>query len=127
MIFIVSIGVYMVYRDTDSLLEDDYYERGLHYDEVYRRKQSLVDDDAKPMLKLERDTLFITFKQFGNAGEALLRRPSDGKLDLKIPFATKTNVYAVPVATLLKGNWSLELAWESDGKPYLDTRPLFIQ
>lgn len=30
---IVSFGVYMVSRDTDSLVAEDYYERGLNYDQ----------------------------------------------------------------------------------------------
>ena len=86
MIFIVSVGVYMVSRDTDTLLDDDYYEKGLTYDDVYQRKQNLVDDGAKPALKVDRDTLFITFVQYDNKGEIFFRRPSDGSLDQKIPF-----------------------------------------
>ena len=127
MIFIVSVGVYMVSRDTDTLLDDDYYEKGLTYDDVYQRKQNLVDDGAKPALKVDRDTLFITFVQYDNKGEIFFRRPSDGSLDQKIPFATSTNVFALPIASFSKGNWSLEITWESNRKPYVDTRPLFIQ
>jgi len=34
MALIVSFGVYMVSRDTDSLVAEDYYERGLNYDRL---------------------------------------------------------------------------------------------
>lgn len=37
---IVSFGVYMVSKDTDSLVAPDYYERGLNYDKL-RRADSL--------------------------------------------------------------------------------------
>lgn len=34
MVLIVSFGVYMVSSDTDSLVAEDYYERGLNYDQL---------------------------------------------------------------------------------------------
>lgn len=34
MALIVSFGVYMVSKDTDSLVAEDYYERGLNYDRL---------------------------------------------------------------------------------------------
>ena len=34
MVLIVSFGVYMVSTDTDSLVAEDYYERGLNYDRL---------------------------------------------------------------------------------------------
>lgn len=33
-VLIVSFGIYMVSTDTDSLVHEDYYERGLHYDRL---------------------------------------------------------------------------------------------
>lgn len=34
MALIVSFGIYMVSNDTDSLVAEDYYERGLNYDQL---------------------------------------------------------------------------------------------
>ena len=31
-VFIVSMGIYMVSKDTDSLVDNDYYEKSLSYD-----------------------------------------------------------------------------------------------
>jgi len=33
MALIISFGIYMVCSDTDTLVADDYYERGLRFDE----------------------------------------------------------------------------------------------
>lgn len=44
MALIVSFGIYMVSQDTDSLVAEDYYERGLNYDrlrEIESTEQSL--------------------------------------------------------------------------------------
>lgn len=34
MVLIGSFGIYMVSQDTDSLVAEDYYERGLNYDRL---------------------------------------------------------------------------------------------
>ncbi|MGV3760989.1 FixH family protein [Parapedobacter sp.] len=34
MALIISFGIYMVSTDTDSLVHEDYYERGLNYDRL---------------------------------------------------------------------------------------------
>ncbi|MEC3881318.1 FixH family protein [Parapedobacter sp. 10938] len=35
MVLIVSFGIYMVSTDTDTLVAEDYYERGLNYDRLH--------------------------------------------------------------------------------------------
>lgn len=126
MIFIISAGIYMVAHDSDSLIDDDYYEKGLAYDDTYVKKQNLLDDAAKPQVKIDRDTLSIIFKSEKNKGDLFFKRPSDGKLDLKVPFYTNTNVFKLPISTFSKGNWTLELNWEHERKSYFDTQSLFL-
>lgn len=127
MLFIVGAGIYMVMQDSDSLLDDDYYEKSLAYDEVYDRKQNLVDDQAKPSVRLEQDTLVIVFKRPINKGQLVFRRPSDGTLDTKIPFYTDTEVFRLPISTFVKGSWSLEISWENNNKAYIDIQSLYVQ
>jgi len=126
MLFIVCVTIYMVNKDSDTLLEDDYYEKGLTYDDVFDRKQNLQDDNAQPILKLENDTLSIIFKSDNIKGDLNFIRPSDGNLDKVIPLFTTTNTFKLPLATLAKGSWSLEINWESHNKKYIDTQTLFI-
>lgn len=45
MVLIVSFGVYMVNTDTDSLVHEDYYERGLNYDR-FRAVDSVQSTDT---------------------------------------------------------------------------------
>lgn len=53
MALIVSFGVYMVSRDTDSLVAEDYYERGLNYDRLRE-----IDS-----MQHSTDTVQVTVKQ----------------------------------------------------------------
>ena len=127
MLFIVCATVYMVSSDTDTLVEEDYYEKGLSYDEVYDRKQNLQDDDAKPIIQLVNDTLSIVFKTEGIKGTLDFKRSSDGSLDKTIPLYTATKLFKLPVSSLKKGNWSLEINWESHHTKYIETQSLFIK
>lgn len=127
MLFIVCATVYMVSSDTDTLVEEDYYEKGLSYDEVYDRKQNLQDDDAKPIIQLVNDTLSIVFKTEGIKGTLDFKRSSDGSLDKTIPLYTATKLFKLPVSSLKKGNWSLEINWESHNTKYIDTQSIFIK
>lgn len=126
MVLIVGAGIYMVTHDTDSLIDADYYKKSLDYDDVYQRKQNVVADNVKPVLKLEGDTLAISFSDVVNKGELYFKRPSNGNLDVKIPFYTATDIFRFPVSTFIKGNWSVEVVWENKGKKYLDNQALFL-
>lgn len=127
MLFIIGSSIYMISKDSDSLIDDDYYEKGLEYDAIYDRKQNLENDHAKPTVAVENDTLIISFKSIGNKGEISFKRPSDGSLDKKIPFYTSTKIYKLPLTTFSKGNWSLELTWTNQQKNYIDNQSLFVQ
>src|SRR5690606_18345596 len=117
-IFIVGSGIYMVTKNTDTLEEEDYYEKSLAYDEVYNRKQNVLDDAAKPHVRVQNDTLYITFKNNANKGELQFKRPSDGALDVTLPFATSSTHYQLPVSTFKRGNWNLEISWQGSGTAY---------
>jgi len=126
MIFIVGTGIYMVTKNTDTLEETDYYEQSLDYDQVYRGKQNLEDDRARPQVRVNGDTLYITFKTAENRGELVFKRPSDGSLDLTLPFATRSADYQLPVDSFKKGSWKLNIRWQSNGTPYISEHNLFF-
>lgn len=119
MICIVCAGIYMVSQDTDTLIDEDYYEKGLNYDEVFEKKQNVISHQAKPTIKVERDTLYIEFTKNANRGKLIFKKPSDGSLDMELPFQTKSHSYQLPLQSLKKGAWNLEIVWEQDGSAYV--------
>ena len=44
----VSVGIYMVSQDTDSLVEEGYYEKGLDYETVLEHKRNVDSYNAQP-------------------------------------------------------------------------------
>lgn len=126
-LFIVGAGVYMVTKDSDTLIDDNYYENSLDYDKVYDSKQNLLNDNAKPKITIKNDTLYVQFVSTNNKGTLMFKRPSDGKLDKKILFLTLKSEYQLPVSSFTKGNWLLEISWEQAGKTYYHDQPIYIQ
>lgn len=127
MLLVISAVVYMLSYDKDSLIDDNYYEKSLVYDNLYRQKQNVLNDNVKPQLLLKGDTLSIFFKGKVNKGELSFKRPSDGNLDLKIPFYTASNVFKLPVSTFVKGSWTLDVTWTNGENDYLYSQSLYLQ
>ena len=121
-----AVGFYMVGQDQDSLVESDYYERGINFDEVYQRRENLDQLQAKPTVILQNDTLQIRFVHQGNQGQLRLKRSSDASLDLSEDVAISGDVFLLPVADLERGAWDLHLEWEAEGHPFLHEQTIYM-
>lgn len=126
-LFIVGSGIYMVTKDSDSLIDENYYEKSLAYDTVYEHKQNVLEDNAKPIIRVTKDSLHILFVGEGNTGTLTLKRPSDGKLDKSIPFKSEGSEFDYSTTDLTKGNWIVEIYWKRGNKDYWYSQPVFIQ
>lgn len=126
MIGIVAAGVYMVSKNTDSLVEKDYYEQGINYDQVYLRRQNLLTQRAQPEVSVTGDTLHIRFRHRGNAGELLLLRASDQAQDIKIPFSVSGDLFQTSLEKLSAGSWDLQLIWQSGEHAFQYERKLVL-
>lgn len=123
---IVATGIYMVSKDTDSLEEADYYEKGLNYEQAYEKKENVVRYQRKVTLDLLGDSLHISFAEVGNKGIIELLRPSNRSLDQQIPFATSKSSYTVPMGNLKRGVWHIKLSWESNTRSYFQEENLYL-
>lgn len=121
-----AVGLYMVSQDQDSLVESDYYERGINFDEVYQRRENLGEFQAKPTILLQNDTLQIRFVHRGNQGLLRLKRISDSSLDQEKDVAISGDVFLMPVSELERGSWNLQLEWEADGHPFLHEQTIYL-
>ncbi len=126
MLFIISAGLYMVVKNTDSLEESDYYEKSLTYDQVYAEKQNLLKDHAEPTVQVLADTLCLQFKEAHNHGVLKFKRPADSSMDVTWPFATTDGSYKIAIESFEKGNWQLEISWKNGHTSYLSDHSLYF-
>lgn len=121
MLFIISMAFYMFrIQDRDALVEDDYYEKGIGYNEDMQAKQRTLDDNAAPEIKISESQLILQLKAPASYSLKLLK-PSASKEDhaQKGVTAGEANLIVIDRARMSKGLWMLELRWESHQKAYL--------
>jgi hypothetical protein len=126
MSFIIVLAVKMINSKSDALVDTDYYEKGLAYDEDYKRKEHVKTDDAAPEVSITENFIQLTFKDKAE-GELKLIRNSDKKLDKKISISTdKLHTVRIPLIGIEKGQWRFIIAWTTEGKAYLNEQEVMI-
>ncbi|WP_219226773.1 FixH family protein [Pedobacter antarcticus] len=119
MSFIIVLAVIMFNSKTDALVEQDYYEKGIHYDETFNRKEQVIKDHAAPLISIQPELLNITFSKPAK-GTIRMVRNSDKKQDRIMHFETDTAMQVnLPLGGLKKGAWKLIAEWDSADKTYL--------
>ncbi|SOD14467.1 FixH family protein [Pedobacter xixiisoli] len=128
MSFIIGMVVYMFKQHgNDSLVEEDYYEKGINYDREYEAKSNTLNDDATPEIKQSQSQLIIQLKDAADY-QLTLMRPSAKEKDVKSSGKTidDGNLIIIEAGNLDKGLWSLKLEWRSNGKDYMYTKDIRI-
>ncbi|MES2455900.1 MAG: FixH family protein [Bacteroidota bacterium] len=128
MSFIVVLIVLMFRSETDALVENDYYEKGLKYNSAYALKEQVIKDQAAPEIKLAADSMIIKFKTQAS-GSLTLMRTADKHLDKNLRFETDSlRELSLATGPLSKGQWRLILQWSnSAGTIYLDEREVMLR
>ena len=127
MSFIVILAVLMFRSDTDALVDKDYYEKGLKYDETYRLKAQVLLDSAGPAIFVGKKSVIIAF-QTTSEGTIKFVRTADQRQDRSLNFRTREeNKVEIPLDSLPGGQWKLILNWKSgEGKSYLNEQEVII-
>lgn len=114
MLFIISLVTYMM-RQPIELVESNYYEKGIRYQEVIDQQA-----DADKLVKLElipgQDAhMLITPADSVDAfkGTLYFYRPSDQASDFSVPVSCSAKQpFVFAVGNLDKGPWKAKLNWE---------------
>lgn len=124
MSFIAILGVLMFRSKTDALVENDYYEKGLKYDEAYKQKENVLADHADPVIKVSEKFVDITFKTRAD-GQITFMRSANQRMDRSVNFSTDSlNRVVLPLP--VKGQWRLIFKWSRAAKEYLYEQEIII-
>jgi len=127
MIFIITLGLLMFNSKKDALVDNDYYEKGINYDQEYQRREQTVQDHASPELVVNAQMILLSFKEQAS-GKVKLMRTADKNLDRQYQLETNINQQVIiPVAGLEKGSWRLIAEWRSSGKSYVFEKEIHLK
>ena len=121
MLFIVAMVVYMFsVHGNDALVDEDYYEKGINYNQEYNAIQNVLLDKVEPNISITKNQIIIKLKDSANY-EIKLMRPSTVKNDIykKGNTVSNNNLILIDRVNMHNGLWFLELKWISNGKNYL--------
>jgi hypothetical protein len=126
MSFIVVLGVLMVRSDNDALVETNYYEKGLNYDQEYAAKTQVGKDQASPVTSITAAQISIQFKTSAK-GKIMLTRNDSKSADTTISFTTNTGIVNFNIIKMAKGRWHMIASWENpEGTKYLKDEEVYL-
>ena len=119
MAFIITLSVKMILSNDDALIEKDYYEKGLNYDETYNSKQSAIADSVVPAIDVNEYGLSISFPDPASC-RLNFKRLSDARMDTTFNRDTDED-FSIQVfeGDLQSGPWLLKLNYTINEKNYL--------
>jgi hypothetical protein len=125
-LFISGMSIYMFMAPVDDY-DHQYYEKGLTFNHDYDREKQVVKDHARPLIAIINHHINITFAQ-PVLGKIKFMRPSDNTLDKVFNLNSGVGKYVdLSLATIVGGEWQLEMEWESNHKAYLYHQEVFIK
>lgn len=114
----VLVGLMIVNNGKDTLIENDYYEKGLTYDLDYEARKNAGKDNMIPEVHEGREGIRINFPQ-PVSYTILLRRLADSEMDKSFANAEMQKEVMIPAAGLNPGSWLLRIEYKTADKNYL--------
>lgn len=118
--FILSLGTVMIMQnDHDSLVDQNYYQKGQNYNVDMAEKQHAVDDGVLPAINISRTGMRVDFRA-PVTYNLTFRRASDARMDRRLSGTTGEQTFIeIPGTRLAPGPWSLRIEYVLAGKRYL--------
>ena len=132
-VFILAVVAFIIYvSNLDiKLVEDNYYEKELAYQERIDRLNNTAALPWKISIRQEPGILIVQFPTLeppiAPEGTLLLYRPSDPGKDISVPLQLNdSSLQVLDISRIDKGKWVIKMDWKMDGKGYYFEKEVFI-
>ena len=135
-LFITFILYFVVMVQSDSkydndLVVEEYYKHDAKFGDEMARIQNAEDLAQKPTINVVSNGVEIVFPKIfvpkNIKGKVSLYRPSNKKLDFQIPISlSDATTLLIPIKSLVRGRWGVNMEWQYDGKSYLSKETIYI-
>ena len=130
---VISITMTVIFMTQDvSLVSDNYYEKSLSYQTEIDKQSRTNSLDEQVKINFNGEVINIlfpsTYLDKNISGEIYFYRPSNSKLDFKLPLELNEEGNQLILArNFEKGFWRIKLNWVMDGNGYYNERALTIE
>lgn len=124
--------VYISMRQANEVVDANYYEREMKYQQVIDGKKNLLALGDSVTIVNDGKALHITFPPLAvtqlDSGSIQFMKLSDAKDDKLIPMSgRKTGLYQVPLSYIAKGLYKVRMEWSNENKPYYQEQNFNIE
>jgi hypothetical protein len=131
LLFILTLVLLASFRDV-QLVEDDYYQKGLDYQQQIDRikRTNELDRKVTAAYNTSSGNIEVTFPSMGNkaiSGTIKMFRPSNRRYDFEVPIKVDSSgVQEIASEKMLPGYWQLKILWKVDSVEYFSQIPLMV-
>ncbi len=130
MLFLLTM-VYMTTLQDRSMVEDEYYQKSMVYQEMIDKKSNSKQLEQQVKVNMGSSYLSIIFQDFFKpqniSGEIKIYRPSDIKLDVHIPIKLdSTRSLHLPKDKMTKGKYIVKIDYKVGEKGYYQEEVVFV-
>ena len=121
--FIITMVYFMMNEDI-GLVSKNYYKEEIAFQQQIDKANLTEKEHFKVGMKMNNADGYFelslpTANTAGVSGDVKFTRPSDSKLDFKVPFAPGVDgTQKIPVTSLKDGLWKVSLDWKQGEKAY---------
>ncbi|MFM7023723.1 MAG: FixH family protein [Flavobacteriales bacterium] len=116
-IAMVSAVIFSGTMDT-SLVEEDYYEKEVAFQQEINKKQNVVDDSAAFRIILTKDSVNIVFPENNEKGKISFINYSDAKSDKHFKLRLNHKQQSFPREIFKAGSYEIQVDWQHNNQNY---------
>ena len=117
--FIIILVTLMIKpHNADSLIDNDYYEKGQTYDTDYNARRDAKNDNMLPAVKAGKNGLSISFPK-PVSYEISLRHLADSHFDRAYKSDSTKATVIIPSTDLPSGSWLVRIEYKLGQRDYL--------
>ncbi len=125
--FILVLVTISIRQDDIHLVTENYYEEEIKYQEHIQREKATASLGRDVLLLDSHAKVIRLDLPIGAEGSLHFFRPSDARLDRKIPIRiTNLGGSEIPLGSLLPGYWRVQLNWTENGVNYYQEKKIAL-
>ena len=124
--------VYLSMRQRNEVVDNNYYEREMKYQQVIDGKKNLLSLGDAVTIQNDGAIIKVAFPPSTvtqlDSGSIQFMKLSNAKDDKLIPMSSnKTALYQIPLSYIAKGLYKVRIDWSNEGTPYYHEQNFNIQ
>lgn len=124
MVFITSLVFFA--GNMGEMVEDDYYEKTIVYQEDIDAANRANELEQKPELIFQANGILIKFYGQPEKGEILFMRPNNSENDISYPLKLNSRgEQLIHETELVDGDYEVALRWKENGQDYLYKKTIY--